>query len=65
MGHSLAMNVFCKYNLSNILTEKNIENVLRTEIAVVRIGLLASGYKNPILEKVELVAVYTDINNRI
>jgi uncharacterized protein YdbL (DUF1318 family) len=66
MGHSLAMNVVVyKTNLDSILSEKNMENTLRTEIAVGRRGLLASGYKNPILEKVELLAVYNDINNRI
>jgi hypothetical protein len=44
MGHSLAMNVVVyKTNLDSILSEKNMENTLRTEIAVGRRGLLASG----------------------
>lgn len=65
MGHSLAMNITFLSDLEKFKIPMNIEKKVRTEIAVGRRGILASGYEKLILESIQMKIQYTDINNRI
>jgi len=63
MGQAVAINIDVKEsNLSEVLGDGPVKDS-RTEIAVGRRGVLATGYREPALPKMELTVEYTDVNN--